>query len=111
MNTTPTFSQQLLTSTTARCTGWTEFLNANIGGAGGTDFFFFGLTADCSGSGTSGCVVVRNGDGSLLRANVAGGPTGIVVDNNSTQAQASNIYLTGAAVPNLAYKFTQNGLN
>jgi len=110
MNQTPTFSAQLVNSTTARCTGWTEFLNPNVG-AGGTDFFFFGLTADCSGSGTSGCVVVRNGDGSLLRANVAGGPTGIVVDNYSTGAQASNIYLTGAAAPNLAYKFTQNGLN
>jgi hypothetical protein len=111
MNQTPTFSAQLLISTTARCTGWTEFLNPNVGGAGGTDFFFFGLTADCSGAGTSGCVVVRNGDGSLLRANVTGGPSGIEVDNYSTAAQASNIYLTGAAAPNLAYKFTQNGLN
>jgi hypothetical protein len=109
MNTTPTFSAQLLTSTTARCTGWTEFLNPNVG-AGGTDFFFFGLTADCTGAGTSGCVLARNGDGSLTKANVAGGPTGIVVDNYSTAAQASNIYLTGAAAPNLAYKFTQNGL-
>ena len=109
MNTTPTFSAQLLTSTTARCTGWTEFLNPNVG-AGGTDFFFFGLTADCSGAGTPGCVVVRNGDGSLLRANVTGGPSGIVTDNYRTEAQASSIYLTGTAAPNLAYKFTQNGL-
>lgn len=109
MNTTPTFSQQLLTSTTARCTGWTEFLNPNVG-AGGTDFFFFGLTADCTGAGTSGCVVARNSDGSLTKANVAGGPSGIVVDNFSTSAQAASIYLTGVAAPNLAYKFTQNGL-
>lgn len=109
MNTTPVFSQQLLTSATARCTGWTEFFNPNVG-AGGTDFFFFGLTADCTGAGTSGCVVVRNGDGSLTTANITGGPTGIVVDNFSTAAQASSIYFTGAQVPNLAYKLTQSGL-
>jgi len=108
MNTTPTFSAQLLTSTTARCTGWTEFFNPNVNG--GTDFFFFGLTADCTGAGTSGCVKARNSDGSLTSVDVAGGPTGIVVDNYSTAAQAASIYLTGATAPNLAYKFTQNGL-
>jgi hypothetical protein len=108
MNATPTFSAQLLTSTTARCTAWTEFFNANVGG--GTDLYFFGLTADCTGTGTSGCVVVRSGDGSLTKADVTGGPSGIVVDNYSTAAQASSIYLSGAAAPNLAYKFTQVGL-
>ncbi len=109
MNTAPVFSQQLLTSTTARCTGWTEFFNPNVG-AGGTDFFFFGLTLNCTGPATSGCVVARNGDGSLTTANITGGPSGIVVDNYSTAAQASSIYLTGAQAPNLAFKFTQNGL-
>jgi hypothetical protein len=109
MNTTPTFSAQLLTSTTARCTGWTEFFNPNVG-VGGTDFFFFGLTDDCTGAGTSGCVMARNGDGSLTTADVTGGPSGIVTDNYSTAAQAANIYLTGATTPNLAYKFTQDGL-
>jgi hypothetical protein len=108
MNTTPTFSAQLLTSTAARCTGWTEFLNPNVGA--GTDFFFFGLTADCTGPGTSGCVVARNANGSLTTANITGGPSGIVVDNFSTAAQASSIYFTGAAAPNTAYKLTQNGL-
>ncbi len=109
MNAAPVSSAQLLTSTTARCTGWTEFFNPNVG-AGGTDFFFFGLTADCTGAGTSGCVVARNADGSLTTKNITGGPSGVVVDNSSTAAQASNIYLTGAQVPNTAYKFTQNGL-
>ena len=109
MNTTPVFSQQLLTSATARCTGWTEFFNPNVG-AGGTDFFFFGLTADCTGAGTSGCVKARNANGSLSSANIAGGPSGIVVDNFSTAAQASSVYFTGATTPNTAYKLTQNGL-
>jgi hypothetical protein len=109
MNTTPVFSQQLLPSTTARCTGWTEFFNPNVG-AGGTDFFFFGLTEECTGAGTSGCVVARNANGSLTTANITGGPSGIVVDNFSTAAQASSIYFTGATAPNTAYKLTQNGL-
>jgi hypothetical protein len=109
MNTAPVFSQQLVNSTTARCTGWTEFFNPNVG-AGGTDFFFFGLTADCTGAGSFGCVVARNGNGSLTTANVPGGPSGIVVDNFSTAAQASSIYFTGATAPNTAYKLTQNGL-
>lgn len=109
MNTTPTFSQQLLPSTTARCTGWTEFFNTHIG-PGGSDLFFFGLTADCTGAGTSGCVNVRNADGTITRANVTGGPSGIVIDNDSLDAQASSIYFSGAAAPNLAIKLTQAGL-
>jgi hypothetical protein len=51
----------------------TEFFNPNVG-AGGTDFFFFGLTADCAGAGTSGCVQARNANGSLLSSfNTTGG--------------------------------------
>jgi len=42
-------------------------------------------------------------------ATVTGGPSGTVVDNYSTDAQASSIYLTPLGV-NKAYKFTQNGL-
>jgi len=39
MNTPFSFSQQLLTSTAAQCSGWTEFFNPNVGGSAGTDFF------------------------------------------------------------------------
>jgi hypothetical protein len=109
MNATPVSSSQLLNSTAASCTGWTEFFNPNIG-AGGTDFFFFGLTAECTGPGTSGCVKARDANGSLSSANITGGPSGIVVDNFSAAAQASSIYFTGATTPNTAYKLTQNGL-
>jgi hypothetical protein len=109
MNTTPSFSQQLLTSTTARCTGWTEFFNPNVG-VGGTDFFFFGLTADCTAvGGGGGCVAETTGDTAITTATVPGGPSGIVVDNYSTAAQASSIYLTSEN-GNTAHKFTQNGL-
>jgi hypothetical protein len=111
MNTAPSLSQQLLTSTGARCTGWTEFFNPNVGTAG-TDFFFFGLTQDCTAPGTAGgCVEALSSDPTIPTATVTvtGGPSGIVVDNYSTAAQASSIYFTAVNV-NTAYKFTQNGL-
>ncbi|MGA9530075.1 MAG: hypothetical protein WBS24_18320 [Terriglobales bacterium] len=109
MNATPAASSQLLTSTAATCTGWTEFFNPNVGG--GTDFFFFGLTQDCTGTGTSGCVAeITTTNSTPVTTAVDGGPSGIVVDNYNTSPQASSLYLSAQKV-NEAYKFTQNGLN
>jgi hypothetical protein len=107
MNSTTSFSQQLLTSTAAQCTGWTEFFNPNIGG--GTDFFFFGLTQDCTGPSSLGCLVERVNNTTVATATLNGGPSGIIVDNYSTAGQASNVYVT-AEKSNIAYKFSQNGL-
>jgi len=114
MHTTPSFSQQIPTnpidSTVAQCTGWTEFFNPNV--AGGTDFFFFGLTKDCTASGGAGGCVAEITDAdptTLVTTTVSGGPSGIVTDNYSTAAQASSIYLTAGGI-NTAYKFTQSGL-
>ena len=108
MLTTPTTASQLLTSNTASCTTWTEFFNPNIGGANGTDFFFFGLTENCVGA--SGCVAeITTTSSTPTTAAVDGGPSGIVVDNFSTVGEASSIYLTGEKT-DTAYKFTQNGL-
>jgi hypothetical protein len=74
------------------------------------DYFFFGLTQDCTGAGAvGGCVAETTGDTAATTATVDGGPSGIVVDNYSTAAQASSIYLTAEKI-NTAYKFTQNGL-
>ena len=110
MHTTPSFSQQLLTSTAARCTGLTEFFNPNVGS--GTDYFFFGLTSDCTAAGGAGGCVAEVTDAdptTVLTTTVTNGPSGIVVDNYSTAAEAASIYLTAEGV-NTAYKFTQNGL-
>jgi hypothetical protein len=110
MRTTVSFSQQLLTSADARCTGWTEIFNPNVNG--GTDFFFFGLTQDCTAPGNGfadGCVVARSSNTTINTVTVDGGPSGIVVDNYSASPQASSIYLTAGRL-NVAYKFTQNGL-
>lgn len=109
MNMTASFSQQLLTSTTARCTPWTEFFNPNIG-AGGTDFFFFSLTSDCTGVGpAAGCVVALTGNSTITKATVSGGTSGIVIDNYSNDVGASSLYLSARNI-NTAYKFTQSGL-
>lgn len=108
MNTPAVFSQQIVNSTNATCTDWVEFYNPNVNG--GTDFFFFGLTADCTGTGTSGCVVASTVEGApFTTTNVNGGPSGIIVDNYSTAVQAASIYLS-AEGSSTAYKFTQNGL-
>ena len=108
MNTSVAFSQQLVNSTAAVCTNWTEFFNPNVGI--GTDFFFFGLTQDCTGTGTSGCVVAATIEGlPVITANVAGGPSGIVIDNYSLDGQASSIYLS-SETGTTGYKFTQVGL-
>jgi len=108
MNITPVFSQQIVNAA-ATCTNWTEFFNPHIGTIG-TDFFFFGLNQNCVG--TSGCVVAATTLAAPLTITaVAGGPSGIVIDNYGTDPQEANIYLTaeGAGV-STAYKFSQNGL-
>ncbi len=114
----PTISQQLSTNITTGCTGLTEFFNPSVGvNPGGTDFFFFGLTGDCTllggaGASTTGCVVSDGnnaGTTTITTALVNGGPSGIIVDNYSSAAQASSIYLT-SLLTNIAYKFTQEGL-
>lgn len=110
------FPKQLSTSATDTCTGWTEFYNPNASVAG-ADFFFFGLTGDCKtilgGTSTTGCVVALSSDPTIRTATAAvnGGPSGIVVDNDgsSIYPQASSIYFT-AVNAQIAYKFTQNGL-
>jgi len=111
MNTSSSFSQQLIPSIDARCTGWTEFFNPNVGLPPGTDYFFFGLTQDCTGTGTAaGCLAeITNTNTTPLFVNLPGGPSGIVADNYSSDAEASSIYLAAEGV-NTAYKFTQNGL-
>jgi hypothetical protein len=116
---TPVMSKSLNASATARCTGWTEFFNPDVP-TGGSDFFFFGLTQDCNGTAggaVDGCVVALSTNGRAIgytqaatSVTIDNGPSGIIVDNYSTAAQASSIYFTSAA-HNTAYKYTQNGLN
>jgi hypothetical protein len=80
----------------------------------GTDFFFFGLTVDCTllGGAPNGCVVAMGHNAGTITTTTAavnGGPSGIVVDNYSTEAEASSIYL-GSLSAATVYKFTQEGL-
>jgi len=82
----------------------------------GTDFFFFGLTGDCTllpgGAGSTGCVVAiasNAGTTTTTASAVDGGPSGIIIDNYSTAAEASSIYFTALSA-DTAFKFTQSGL-
>jgi hypothetical protein len=101
---------------TANFTASSYFNSSDTGTVGpGTDFFFFGLTGDCatllSGSPTGCVVAIANNAGTITTttAPVFSGTSGIVVDNYSTAAQASSIYLN-ALGNNTAFKFTQEGL-
>ncbi|MGB8782591.1 MAG: hypothetical protein WA718_06025 [Terriglobales bacterium] len=85
----------------------------------GVDFFFLGLGTDCTlvggaGAPTNGCVVAlaNNNNGTItttVTGSVTGGPSGIVVDNYSSASEASSIYLMSTTA-NVAFKFTQEGL-
>jgi hypothetical protein len=93
----------------------TEFYNANLA----KDFLFAGVTNNClatTGGGTAGCVMSLNitgGAPAVTAGTIAlpavGGPTGIIVDNASSNAQLSSVYYatkTGATL----VKATQAGL-
>jgi hypothetical protein len=105
----PGSSVQLSTNTASRCGPITEVFNPNIGA--GTDFFFWGVSSNCSAGPAGGCVMsLVNGAAGPVAAE-SGGASGIIIDNFSTQQQASSIYFSTGAVPNNAVKLTQQGLN
>ena len=103
---------QIVTSTSSRCSPISEFFNPNIttGGPTGTDFFFWGMTADCFGAGTNGCVISRTNLGVNTMVSEVGGTSVIATDNFSTAAQASSIYFSNLGSPRRAFKLTQSGL-
>jgi len=109
LNASPSSSVQLLPSIDARCSPITEFFNKNIG-VTGTDFFFWGLSTECTGPTTPGCVMSRNNFEVVTTVNQPGGTSSIIIDNNGAAGQASNIYFTDQGTPRRAVKLTQNGL-
>jgi hypothetical protein len=110
LNPAPVTQTQIVPSTRARCSPITEFFNPNVNG--GTDFFFFGLSIDCFGTGSIGCVQSRQSVGTPPAPFAVGnGISGIVVDNSSTAGQASSLYFTNEANAARAFKLTQAGLN
>jgi len=105
----PGSSAPLSTDASSRCGPVTEFLNSNI--AGGTDFFFWGVTRTCPGFGSAGCVLALANGTTLSSAKINGGTSGIIIDNNYvTLTGGSSIYFSSEAAPNLAVKVTQQGL-
>jgi hypothetical protein len=94
----------------------TEFYNTALQ----KDFLFVGVTNHCiatTGGGTAGCVMsldITNGFPTINAGTTAlaaqGGTSGIIVDNESSLSQASNIYFATKAGATLV-KATQSGLN
>ncbi|MGC2194523.1 MAG: hypothetical protein WA628_07600 [Terriglobales bacterium] len=105
----PGSSVQLSGAGNARCGPVTEYFNNNIGG--GTDFFFWSVTRNCSGFGNNGCVMALANGSTLTSAQANGGTSGIIIDNNYvTKDGGSSIYFSTEAAPLNAVKLTQQGL-
>lgn len=105
----PGSSVQLSTNGNARCSPVTEFFNSNING--GTDFFFWGVSRNCPGLGNQGCVMALANGTTQTIAPQTGGTSGIIIDNNYvTMDGGSSIHFSSGAAPNIAVKFTQQGL-
>jgi hypothetical protein len=107
--------------TTSTPTPLTEFFNPSFSTA--NDRLFLGIDANCTNSGTNGCIVsldVSNGFPSGILSSLTLGTngatfsvSGIIVDNVSLAAQASSIYFESFPAGNLgqsAIKLTQSGL-
>jgi hypothetical protein len=100
---------QISTSAAARCGPITNFFNPNIGA--GTDYFFWGVTSNCVG--TAGCIMELANATTVTTAAETNGTSGVIIDNEATAAQESNIYFAsqgGTQATRLAVKLTQSGL-
>jgi hypothetical protein len=132
MNTAPDATPVLNVATASvECMPPTEFFNASTS----QDQLFFGVYSDGVGAScaTTGCVMSVNITGNPALLTIASsiaeinGPSGIVVDNNSTSAQTSSLYFSnqgnstnavkcgpatgGTTGVGCAVKVTQSGLN
>jgi len=112
-----------LTTSATRCSPMTSFFNTSAS----KDWLFFSVQTGCNatGGGSAGCVMSFDITSGFPAAAIqgrpeAGGTSGIVVDNVSTQPQASSIYFTtlgnttcgdGVSGGGCAVKLTQSGLN
>lgn len=108
LNTSNPSTLQLSNQGNTRCSPIIEFFNPSV--SGGTDFLFFGLSTNCFGGGTSGCVISMTTSGTILRAAEGGGTSGIVIDNQSSAGQASSIYFTNENTSANAVKLTRSTL-
>jgi len=121
MNSTPVGSLQRLNAANVQCVPYTEFFNPNInlgGVAGHHDLLMSGLV-----DATNGYIITNDISTGVITAglnsvNYPGGISGIIIDNSSTQAQASSLYFSTLGVVNVgtcgnqrcAVKLTQANL-
>jgi len=114
MNSTPAGSLQRIAVAGIPCVPYTEFYNPNInlgGTAGDHDLLMSGLVA-AGGNGYMITNDISSGTvpGALHDVNYAGGVSGVIIDNVSTDAHASSMYF-GSLTSNQATKLTQLNSN
>jgi len=105
-----------LATGTADSSPVTEFFSTSLQ----KDFIFVGVTDHCvatTGGGTAGCIMSLDITGGFPNVNAsstalaaAGGPSGIIVDSDSSLAQAASIFYATKTGVTLV-KATQSGLN
>jgi len=116
MNSSPNATTAALTTGQADASPVTGFYNATLG----RDFLFVGVTDFCvatTAGGTAGCVMsldITNGFPTVNANTTAlaapGGTTAIIIDNDSSDTEASSIYYATKSAGTLV-KATQAGLN
>ena len=97
MNSTPTGSLQRIAAAGVQCVPYTEFYNPNInlgGVAGHHDLLMSGLVDATNGYIITNDISLGSVPGGLNSVAYAGGISGIIIDNASTQAQASSLYFS-----------------
>lgn len=110
MNSTPAGSLQRIAVAGIPCVPYTEFYNPNLnlgGVAGDHDLLMSGLIA----AGGDGYMITNDISGgtvpgALNDVNYPGGVSGVIIDNTSTDAQASSMYFA-TLTSNQAIKLTQ----
>jgi hypothetical protein len=97
INSTPTGSLQRVAANGIQCVPYTEFYNPNInlgGVAGHHDLLMSGLVDATNGFIITNDISLGSITAGLNNVAYSGGISGIVIDNSSTQAQASSLYFS-----------------
>jgi len=97
INSTPTSSLQRLNAAGVPCAPYTEFYNPNLnlgGVAGHHDLLVSGLVDPVNGYIITNDISTGTITSALNFVQYRGGISGVVIDNNSTMAQASSVYFS-----------------
>jgi hypothetical protein len=110
MNSTPNNRVQRIAAAGVACTPYNEFYNPNLnlgGQSGHHDLLVSGLVDPTNGYIITNDISSGQITSSLNYVNYPGGISGVIIDNNSTAAQASSVYFTTLTTVNVGTCFNQ----